>query len=176
MSYTGFLPQNSLQQFETSLAWGQYSPLSKNKKWYWDYQIVGQFSYNERPIFARTLAMGYGEQVMRGYELYVIPTQASGIAKQTLKYQLFNGIRKLKFMPIKQFQKIPIALYATLYTDVGYTLDQYFAVNDSLQNKFLYGIGAGLDIVTYYNSVIRINYALNRLGQARLYINFTTDL
>lgn len=175
-SYIGFLAQNSLRQFETSIAWGQYFPLSKNKKWYWDYQIVGQFSYNENPIFARTLAVGYGEQVMRGYELYVIPTQASSIAKQTLKYRLFNGIRNWKFMPIKQFRKVPIALYATLYTDVGYALDQYFELNDNLQNKFLYGIGTGLDIVTYYNSVIRINYALNRLGQARLYINFTTDL
>ncbi len=176
MNYLGFLSEYSLRQFETTLAWGQYFPLSTNKKWYWDYQLVGQFSYNQTPNFARTLAMGYGEQLMRGYELYVIPAQASAIAKQTLKWRLYSGIRKLKAIPIKQFQRIPIALYSTLYTDVGYAHDGYFTVNNTLQNKFLYGIGTGLDIVTYYNSVIRLNYALNRIGQARFYINFTTDL
>ena len=79
-------------------------------------------------------------------------------------------------MPIKQFQKMPVAIYATLYSDIGYAIDKHFIQQNILQNKFLYGVGTGLDIVTYYNSVIKLNYALNRLGQARFYINFTTDL
>lgn len=174
VQYLGFLPENSLSQFETSGAWGQYFPLGK--KWFWDYQLVGQFSYNQNPMFARTLAVGYGDQVMRGYELYVIPTQASAIGKQTFKYQLFSGVKNWKYMPIPQFKKVPIALYATFYTDAGYVSDQYFSANNLLQNRWLYGAGVGIDLVTYYNSVIRFNYALNSLGQARLYINFTTDL
>jgi len=173
-NYLGLLPNDNIKQFETTMAWGQYIPLSK--KWFWDYQFIGQLSYNPMPSFARTLAMGYGDHVMRGYELYVITTQASGIAKQTLKYQFLNTIKKWKFIPIEQFQKVPLAMYATMYIDTGYALDRYFSINNTLNNKFLYSMGVGFDIVTYYNSVVRFNYAVNRLGQARLYLNFTTDL
>jgi outer membrane protein assembly factor BamA len=175
-NYIGFLKQYSLRQIETNLAWGQYFPIGKGKKWYWDYQLIGQFSYNKSPVFARTLAVGYGEQLMRGYELYVIPTQASAIAKQTFKYRFFDKILNWKHVPIPQFRKVPMAMFLTFYTDAGYVHDGYFSANNLLQNRPLYGIGTGLDIVTYYNSVIRINYALNSLGQARLYLNFTTDL
>lgn len=173
-SYIGILAQNDINQIQLSSAWGQYLPI--NKKWFWDYQLIAQYSYNPNPNFANSLAIGYGEQTVRGYELYVITTQASAIAKQTLKYQLFNTVRHLNYLPLEQFRKIPIAMYATMYADAGYASDQYFAENNSLNNKWLYGVGVGLDIVTYYNSVIRLNYALNGIGQARFYLNFTTDL
>ncbi len=174
VGYKGILPTDGIKQAETAIGWGQYIPLSK--RWFWDYQLIGQLAYNPNPNFANSLAVGYGDHALRGYDLYVITTQASAIAKQTFKYQLLNTIKNWKFIPIEQFRKMPLAMYATLYADAGYALDRYFAVNNTLNNKFLYGVGVGLDIVTYYNSVIRMNYTLNRLGQARLYLNFTTDL
>ena len=39
--------------------------------------------------------------------------------------------------------------------------DQY---NNTLTNKFLNGVGAGFDFVTYYDSVLRVEYSFNNNG------------
>ena len=75
-------------------------------------------------------------------------------------------------MPIKQFQKVPIALYAKIFFDAGY-VENYpqYEISDRLSNSFLHGLGAGFDIVSIYDLVTRFEWALNADNQLRFALN-----
>jgi hypothetical protein len=44
--------------------------------------------------------------------------------------------------------------------------------NVRLANKYLFGYGAGIDIVGFYDSVIRFEYSLNNQGEGNFFFNF----
>jgi hypothetical protein len=53
---------------------------------------------------------------------------------------------------------------------MGYSYDKEDFVS-RLNNKFLGSAGVGVDIVTFYDLQIRIEYSLNQLGQKRLFLH-----
>lgn len=101
--------------------------------------------------------LGYGSNVVRGYELNVVDGNNFYLNRNTLKFQLINKIFKIPFLPIKQFNQVPIGLYPTAYFDFGYVnIGQENNFNSKLAGKLLYGYGLGFDLVTYYNLVARV--------------------
>ena len=57
---------------------------------------------------------------------------------------------------------MPAGVYPNIFIDYGYVNNTYIIENRSkLSNRLIYGAGFGLDFVTYYNMVIRFNYAIN---------------
>jgi len=38
------------------------------------------------------------------------------------------------------------------------------------------GFGAGIDFVTYYDKVLRVEYSINRMGEKGLFIHFMTSI
>ncbi|MFN3589506.1 MAG: outer membrane protein assembly factor, partial [Spirosomataceae bacterium] len=119
----------------------------------------------------QTVGLGFSANLVRGYELNVIDGQTFFLGKTNFKYKLFDKVFDLsKLIKIKQFNTLPIASYATFYADAGYvrnTVPQNS--NTSLGNKWLYGGGVGLDIITFYNTIGRFNYSVNREGEGRVY-------
>jgi hypothetical protein len=47
---------------------------------------------------------------------------------------------------------------------------------NTLENSFLIGYGLGLDFTTYYDVVIRVEGAMNRMGQPGLYLHFIAPI
>jgi hemolysin activation/secretion protein len=89
-----------------------------------------------------------------------------------LRYQLLNTVINLRFLKFKQFNKIPLALYPNFFADMGYVHNRYSQENKSkLANRILAGTGIGLDIVTYYNLVVKFSYAMNDLKQKGFIFN-----
>ncbi|TAG61457.1 MAG: outer membrane protein assembly factor, partial [Runella slithyformis] len=110
--------------------------------------------------------------LVRGYELYVIDGQHYGYARSNLRYQLINRVFNLKFIKNKQFNTFPVAIYPNIYLDAGYVWNRFTELNNSqLANTLLIGGGAGLDFVFYYNFVARLNYSVNKMGEARPYFS-----
>jgi hypothetical protein len=48
--------------------------------------------------------------------------------------------------------------------------------NTTLSNRYLFGGGIGLDIVTYYDLVIRLEYSMNDRAETGFFINVRADL
>jgi outer membrane protein assembly factor BamA len=112
--------------------------------------------------------MGYNKLFVRGYEIYVVEGPRFVLNKTTFKKLLFSRIYRWDDWPIEQFRHIPFAIYAKTYADVGY-VENYpdYEQNSRLSDKFLAGWGAGLDVVTSYDIVLRFEYtftAENRNG------------
>jgi len=171
----GLLPSDNIKLFSVSAGYTQYFPLGK--KIYANYSVRGRMSFPKKQPFLQTLGLGYRNDLVRGYELYVIDGQSYGLVKTNLKYQLFNRTFDLKkYLKIKQFNTFPIAAYLNSFIDVGYVKNEFSALNNSrLANKVIVGAGLGLDIVTFYNIVGRLNYSLNGLGERRVFFAVTRD-
>ena len=115
---------------------------------------------------------------MRGYDLYVIDAQSFALQRFTFRKKLLEKeIVANSFLPIKQFSKVPFAIYLNTYYDLAYTYTaNAFPGNKYLSNEMLRGGGVGIDIVTYYDSVIRLEYSTNKMLENRIYLAFTQDI
>ncbi len=147
------------------------------KGFYLENFFKGRVSFQPEQPYFNAQALGYREDFLRGYELYVIDGHSYVLSKNTLRFQLFKTQKELNFIPIQQFRTIPLAAYLTAYFDTGYVRDDYFTENNQrFSNKLLYGAGLGLDVVTFYDLIFKLNYSVNRDGEFGFFLNFRSSL
>lgn len=108
-------------------------------------------------------AMGYEKIFIRGYEVYVIEGPKYFLNKTTIKKRIFSKHYNLDHSPIEQFNYLPVAVYLKAYADFGY-VDNYAAysknnINSKLTDRFLGGAGFGIDVVSSYDVVLRVEYS-----------------
>lgn len=162
--------ENAGSPFTTARAkYVQYVPLTD--KYFYMAGAEGQLRLAGSYAFADNVALGYRSYV-RGYELYVVGGQHYGLFKQGLTRQLF-GIKsiRLKFIDNPKFNSIPLSVYLNGFTDAGYVVDTAFENGNPLTNRLLLGGGLGLHVVTFYDIVLRGEYAINREGNRGLYFS-----
>lgn len=120
---------------------------------------------NEQP-YSLYGALGYRRQIIRGYEVYVIEGPQFFLNKTTLKKKIFSRAWEFEDVPVEQFRHFPLTVYLKTYADVGYVENypQYkeLAINNTLTGKLLAGAGAGVDVVTLYDTVFRFEYTFTR--------------
>ena len=67
------------------------------------------------------------------------------------------------------------AFYLNTFVDVGYVNDDIY-LNNSLANQFMLGYGIGIDFVTYYDKVIRVEFSTNRLNEFGFFLHFVQPI
>ena len=156
-------------------SYSKYFKLSE--KFYAASGIIGGFaSKREQPYYLST-GIGFGHDNIRGFDYYVINGQHYGIGKLNLKYVLLSPhIYTVKFIPSEKFSKIHYAFYVNLFADGGYAYDDNYYKGNFLANQFLYSSGVGLDFVTYYDKVLRLEFTINKLKETGLFINFIAPI
>lgn len=121
-------------------------------------------------------AIGY-KYVLRGFENYVIDGEHFVLFKSNIKYQLFSSNMKVPGVKSNYFNRAPTALYICLYADAGYvSATNRFNFANSYRNSWLSGYGLGLDLATYYDRVIRLEYSINNFGLKQVYLHFTAPI
>jgi outer membrane protein assembly factor BamA len=153
-----------------------YRPITK--KYFYTASLRGKTSSPSKQPYFNYRGFGYGQDYVRGYEYYVIDGQHYGLAKLTLKRELLNIQKHIpQLIPFRQFQTIPIAIYLKLYGDAGYVVDNiYNYENNRFSNTMLYGGGIGIDFVTFYNTVFRIDCSVNRSLERGFFFHFVRDI
>ena len=166
---------DDLNRFSLRARYAQYLPLKKH--FYLSSSITGVASFPKEQAYNNIEAIGYRPDEIRGYELYVVEGQNYLIHKLTFKKRLFSKEYHIKSMPVSQFQTVPLAVYLKTYFDSGY-VDHEFTdpENQALSNKYLFGGGVGLDIVTYYDLVLRLEYSINDQGDTGFFVNVRADI
>lgn len=166
---------DDLNRFSLRASYAQYFPLKNN--FFLSSRVTGVASFPKRQAYNNTEAIGYRPDDIRGYELYVVEGQNYLIQKITFKKLLFSRQQHIKSIPIPQFQTIPFAIYLKTFFDSGYVGNQFTdPENTELSNKYLFGGGLGLDIVTYYDLVLRLEYSINDSGNTGFFINVRADI
>lgn len=124
--------------------------------------------------------LGYKNDFLRGYEYYVINGQDYGYIKTQLKFELLpKKIIHFKFIPLPKFNKIHFSSYLNIFADAGYVSDKtnlYITNNNTLSNSLLISYGIGIDFVSYYDKVIRIEYSINKLKEGGIFFHFMAPI
>ena len=125
------------------------------------------------PAYYVQQGLGYDHSV-RGYEYYVVDGEHFALGKGNVILQLVRPrTYRVEAMPLEAFRTFYCALYLDLYADVGRVWDSRYAAQNFLANQWLSGYGAGLDLVTSYDQVVRGEYTLNALGEHGFFLHFT---
>ena len=145
-------------------------------KFYFSGSIKAKFTIKDSPYYFYN-TMGYHNDFVRGYELYVINGEHYSIVKAQLKYALLkNKIFKVHSVPAEKFNKIPLSIYFGTFFDAGYIDSELNNTNNSLVNTALFGGGVGVDFVSYYDIVFRVEYSINKLNEQGLFLHFIAPI
>ncbi len=118
--------------------------------------------------------MGYNGQYLRGLEYYVVDGDHFGILYNTLKKQVAAFRIHSRLLP-KEFATIPVRMYFKIYGDLGYNHLSGPHPHSLFNNKFLYSYGLGMDVVTFYDAILRVEYSINQLGENGLFLHFESS-
>lgn len=122
-----------------------------------------QLSHQNQPNYYLTEAMGYGSNDVRGYERFIVDGQHFLLQRNALRYELLNFTIKPPILhKIKQIQNVPVSVLPKIYFEHGKVWDKYFTQQNPLTNKWLFGYGIGIDVVTFYDVVASIEYSVNQ--------------
>jgi outer membrane protein assembly factor BamA len=174
--------QQGLGYFETSpniftikSSFDFYRPMGR--RFFWASSLTVKVSDKDEQPFILTRGLGYGNEFVRSNELYVVDGQNYGLFKNNLKYSLLaprNG--KIPWIKTEKFNKIHYAVYLNLLFDAGYVHNNVFNPTSRLQNELIYGTGLGMDLVTYYDLVFRLEYSVNQFGEKGVYLHFMAPI
>lgn len=154
----------------------QYSDLGND--YYYAGNAIGLISFPEERGYFNYFAIGFQQNVMRGYDLNIAEGSTFLIQKNEVKRKLFSNKYDISsYMPVKQFQTFPVTLFGKVFFDQGYA-KSYPGHDGSirLNNQYLSSYGVGLDLMIIYDAVFRFELSRNTLGETNFFINFGTAL
>ena len=154
-----------------------YTPISG--RFYWASNITTKISDSKSAPYFLSQGFGYNNDYVRTYDLYVVDALNYGIIKNNLKFEILKPVTKhLPFIKNDRFGKIHLALYANLFFDMGYTWDVIVpeGFTTRMANKFVYGTGFGIDFVTYYDKVLRLEYGVNGFGEMGFFVHLVAPI
>ncbi|MBR5604716.1 MAG: hypothetical protein IKW51_11075 [Bacteroidales bacterium] len=174
--------KNGLGFFETSpdVLYGKitadwYRPI--RGRWYWASNVTMKLSDDADAPYFLNQGLGYKNDYVRTYELYVVDAMNFALLKNNLKYAILNPLtRYIPFIKNERFGKIHFALYANVFFDCAYSWNMPENKSSFLDDKFIYGTGLGLDFVTYYDKVLRLEYGINDMGESGLFVHFVAPI
>ncbi|MCS6824263.1 MAG: BamA/TamA family outer membrane protein [Cytophagaceae bacterium] len=149
-----------LNMYSMYAEWNTYVPLSK--RLYFASGIRTKSSLPTLQPYYNQRGLGYKNYWVSGFERYVIDGQHYGLIKTNLKLKIFETVVRQRFIRSEKFNKQPWELFLKWHNDAAYVVDNTINPNNStLSNRWIAGTGLGLDLVTYYDIVIRMEYSMN---------------
>ena len=133
--------------------------------------VKGKYSFNPIQPYYIQRALGYSNYV-RGYEYYVVDGSSYALAKLGLKYELVKPhVKKIPYLNAEKFDTFHYAFYLELFSDMAYVNNKTNYKTNSFTNSYIYGTGIGLDFVTYYDNVFRLEYSFNKRGEYGIFLH-----
>ena len=166
--------KNEINRVDLNVSYAKYIDLN-NGNYFSNFTYLFASLPSDQP-YALYNALGFRQLVVRGYELYLVEGPQIALNKTTFKKRIFAHNFYIDSMPIEQFKHFPIAVYLKGYFDFGVVTaypnyEQQFFLN----NKLLTGTGIGLDIVTSYDSVLRLEYSFTNMRESGFFLHLKRE-
>ena len=163
---------NNLDMFTARVGYATYFDLKNGFYLANRTEVFKNFS-DDAPYLTRS-GFGYRPDFIRGYERFVVESRALISHRSALRFKVLEGVQELSRRSlINQFRTLPYAFYLKIFLDTGYTGNPISSSdNNFFNNQFLGSLGLGIDIVTYYDFVFRLEYSINKQGSTGLFFNF----
>ncbi|HQW55559.1 MAG TPA: hypothetical protein PK076_05505 [Saprospiraceae bacterium] len=173
---TGHLTQDEIHIFNLGSHLAVYVPITE--RWSTGNILAGSYNLDrgKTPYFY-TKTLGYNDESLRGYENYVMNGQDYFYSRNSVRFlSLDKKINLGRYMMFKAYRELPFRVYLTANFDFGYVKDRYYFENNTFVNRWLTGGGLGLDLVFYYNKLVRLEYSINHTGEKGIYLHFDAGL
>ena len=143
------------------------------RKWYMAEMFKAENASGENAPYYYQLNMTDGKDFIRGFDLYTIKGDQMYYTRNNIKFELIKpGIKKVKEgLEKNKFKALQYAVYLNAFADAGYVVNNFTDVNP-YNNKIIYSWGVGIDFVTYYDLVIRFQYAFTSINTNGFYFGF----
>lgn len=172
LQQTGVGVFNDLNIFSVRAEGSHYQPLSDN--WMVSNIVRMRVRFSDDIPYSHISALGFGETFVRGYELSVIDGENYALNRNSVRYKLFHFNTTNTYAPVEQFKKSPLSGYLRLHNDLGYARNTVNA-DQPLANRLIWGWGFGLDLVTYYDGVFRIEYSFDENMNGGLFFHMGSE-
>ena len=165
----GFVQNNDLDLLITYFKFKKYWQLGART--FMASSVRLKATVNDPPYYNQE-GMGYTDFV-RGYEFYVIDGQHYGLFRSNFKYQLVKPTKiNMGKMRNNFFSTFQFAFYLNAFFDIGYVVDDLYEDVNPLSNGNMNGYGIGLDFVTIYDYIVRMEVTRNALGETGFFLHF----
>ena len=143
---------------ENHLSWGNRVIISNRLK------VKFNFQKNDLPYFLN-YAIGYRDDNVTGYQLYVMDGRDFMILNNALKIKLFDRDIDLGANLPRQIQIMNLKMFFRFNLDYGYARDPAFGENNFLANKLNYGYGPALDLIIFNNLTVSGQFGITGFGE-----------
>ncbi len=174
---SGFMEQQGLGLIKDEMEgiWSMgisgYKYFNPIGRWYTGIGGSFKLSSNKNQPFFLQNALGYSNY-LRAYEYNVIDGQQLITSRAFVKYAIIPlNIQQIHSWGWKKFNKIHYSFYVNLFFDAGYVKNSYNNVSNTLPNTYLYSGGIGIDLVAYYDQIIRFEYSINKNKESGFFLH-----
>lgn len=151
-----------------------YIPIAKNI--YANSGITTSTSRLDKAPYIYTPSLGYANTFVRGYEYYVVDGKDYFLWRSNLKYALVNNKKYYSRTLPHAFSTVSFSCMAGIFYDLGFMHSPYVYANNRLPNTLLHGFGAGIDLIFFYDRVLRLEFTQNGLKEHGFYLSFYAPL
>ena len=146
-----------------------------NSRWYVAemFKLLTSSSQNIPYFFKQNLTSG--NDFIRGYDYFALRGDNMVYFRSNLKYNVIKpSVKKPRKEKNKdsKFRNVPYAFYINLIADAGYMKDEFYGPYNPYNNKMLYSWGLGVDLISYYDLVLRFEYVFTNINTRGFYFGF----
>lgn len=143
------------------------------KRWYVAEMMKLENASGDNHPYYYQLNMTYKKDFIRGYDLFTLKGDQMYYFRSNIKYELVRpSLKKAREGQEKnKFKNLQYAFYLNAFADAGYVVNKY-TDNNPYCNEMLLSWGLGLDFVTYYDMVLRFEYAFTSIGTNGFFFGF----
>ena len=127
-------------------------------------KFVPNFNYSDYRL------LGYGNLQLNGLEYYVVDGNAASILKTSF-HHLLGGFTVKNPIKTRYLTDFKYDFWIRFFTQLGYVYNDHSLNTNRLSNTLLRTVGIGLDIISIYDFVLKIDYSLNQLGDKGVYLH-----
>lgn len=165
------IPKNGGIDITTFDLTARYYYRPPERKIYYMLGFISEYTPGHDVPYAYHSALGYRWQV-RGFEHYLVDGNSYFLGSGEIKYKILDHLFDLPLVHTDKFRYAPLQIYLKLFADAGAVGYYRPYDNNTLVNRVLAGYGPGVDFVSYYDNVMRVEYSFNSLGQSGLFLHF----
>ena len=147
-------------------------PISSTAFLHFQAAVMGKLPVTD--YFFNQKLMGYGYFQMQGLEYNVVDGAFGGLFKTGIHQKVFSFILRNPFSS-RTHDIIPFRIFLKAYGNLGYVYTKNQIPGNTLNNTLLRTYGLGLDIISIYDFVFKIEYSFNQLGRDGLYLQSRND-